>query len=81
MIRTQIQITKEQSNKLKRLASRQGVSVAELIRNSIDKMISASNLPDQDAMRRKAIEAAGKLTGPNNLSVDHDIFLEEAYKS
>jgi hypothetical protein len=81
MIRTQIQITKEQSNKLKRLASRQGVSVAELIRNSIDKMISASSLPDQDAMRRKAIEAAGKLTGPNNLSVDHDIFLGEAYKS
>ena len=81
MIRTQIQITKEQSSKLKRLASRQGVSVAELIRNSIDKMISASNLPDQDAMRKRAIETAGKLTGPNNLSEDHDIFLEEAYKS
>jgi hypothetical protein len=81
MIRTQIQITKEQSQKLKRLASRQGISVSELIRRSIDRMIIAGNVPDQDAMRKRAMEAAGKITGPKNLAEDHDIYLEEAYRS
>lgn len=80
MIRTQIQITPEQARALKRLASREGKSVAELIRSSVDSMLKTSGIRDNDELRRKAIAAAGKLNGPENLATDHDDFLAEAFK-
>ena len=39
MIRTQIQLTEEQAQRLKTLAAEQGKSVAELIRQSVDETI------------------------------------------
>jgi len=42
MIRTQIQLTEEQSAMLKQLSGKQGVSVAELIRRSIDHYIRST---------------------------------------
>ena len=78
MIRTQIQITSEQARALKRLAAREGKSVAELIRISVDSMLRAGGIKDQDDLRRKAIAAAGKLNGPENLAANHDDFLAEA---
>jgi Ribbon-helix-helix protein, copG family len=80
MIRTQIQITPEQARALKRLASREGKSVAELIRMSVDSMLQTSRIKDDEALRRKAIAAAGKLNGSENLAANHDDFLAEAYK-
>jgi len=78
MIRTQIQITPEQAHALKRLAAREGKSVAELIRISLDAMLRAGGIQDQDDLRRKAIATAGKLSGPENLAENHDNFLAEA---
>ena len=78
MIRTQIQITPEQARALKRLAAREGKSVAELIRMSVDSMLRTGGIKDQDDLRCKAIAAAGKLNGPENLAVKHDDFLAEA---
>ena len=78
MIRTQIQITSEQARALKRLAAREGKSVAELIRISVDSMLRAGGIKDQDGLRRKAIAAAGKLNGLENLAANHDDFLAEA---
>jgi hypothetical protein len=78
MIRTQIQITSEQARALKRLAAREGKSVAELIRISLDNMLRASGIKDQESLRRKASAAAGKLGGPKNLAEKHDDYLAEA---
>ena len=78
MIRTQIQITPEQARALKLLAAREGKSVAELIRISLDSILRAGGIKDQENLRRKARAAAGKLNGPENLAVDHDDFLAEA---
>ena len=80
MIRTQIQITPEQARALKRLASSEGKSVAELIRLSIDSTLQTSGIKDYDKLRRKAIAAAGKLHGPGNLAADHDDFLADAFQ-
>jgi Ribbon-helix-helix protein, copG family len=80
MIRTQIQITPEQARSLKRLAAREGKSVAELIRLSVDSMLKTSGIRDEEALRRKAVAAAGKLNGPDSLAAEHDEFLAEAYK-
>ena len=78
MIRTQIQITSEQARALKRLAAKEGKSVAELIRISLDDMLRAGGIKNQESMRRKASGAAGKLSGPNNLSERHDDYVAEA---
>jgi hypothetical protein len=60
------------------LAAREGKSVAELIRISLDSMLRSGGIKDQDALRRKASAAAGKLNGPENLAADHDDYLAEA---
>lgn len=78
MIRTQIQITAEQARALKRMAAREGKSVAELIRFSVDTMLRSGGTQDQDDLRRKASETAGKLKGPQNLAANHDDYLAEA---
>ena len=78
MIRTQIQLTPEQARTLKRLAAQQGKSVAELIRLSLDTMLRSGGIQNQDDLRRKASETAGKLKGPRNLAANHDDYLAEA---
>jgi hypothetical protein len=78
MIRTQIQITPEQARALKRLATKEGKSVAELIRISLDSMLKSGGIKDQEELRRRASHAAGKLHGPPNLAKNHDDFFAEA---
>jgi hypothetical protein len=78
MIRTQIQITTEQARALKRLAAKEGKSVAELIRLSVDSMIRSGGLKDEEELRSKARAAAGQLSGPVDLAASHDVYLAEA---
>ncbi|HLE15995.1 MAG TPA: ribbon-helix-helix domain-containing protein [Anaerolineales bacterium] len=79
MIRTQIQLTEEQAKTLKKIASRRGKSVAELIRISVDEWIRSSAFVDPDEQRQRAIAAAGKLSGgPADLSAKHDQYFVES---
>jgi len=79
MYRTQIQLTTEQAQSLKQLAVREGKSVAELIRVSVDAMLRSNGVRDPGDQRRKAIAAAGKLHGgPQDLAAEHDRYLAEA---
>ena len=78
MIRTQIQLTTEQARALKRLAAKEGKSVAELIRVSVDDLIRRGGNPAPEELRQRALNAAGKLNGPENLATDHDAYLAEA---
>ena len=80
MIRTQIQLTKEQTKLLKRIAAQENKSVAELIRQSVDQMLQKQGQPNQKQLRQKAMQAAGKLSGPSDLSENHDNYLAEIYK-
>lgn len=82
MVRTQIQLTEDQSQALKRLASKEGKSVAELIRSSIDHMLRMKYVQDENEMRRRAIEAAGKLHSDEiDIAKEHDRYLAEAFTS
>lgn len=78
MVRTQIQLTPEQARSLKRMSIKEGKSVAELIRISIDSMLRSGGVKDQDDLRHKAVNTAGKLHGPENLAAEHDRFMVEA---
>ena len=63
MIRTQIQLTEEQAKTLKKIASRRGKSVAELIRISVDEWIRSSAFVDPDEQPGDAalVEVCGKI--------------------
>lgn len=79
MVRTQIQLTPEQSDVLKKLAEAQGVSVAELIRQSIDLYIAKRHEPTKAEKRRRALEIIGAFSDEKtDLSENHDIYFAEA---
>lgn len=80
MVRTQIQLTEDQSRALKKLAITEGKSIAELIRLSVDEMLALKIHMDVDERRKRALAAVGKFhTGDSDLSQEHDRYLAEAY--
>ena len=80
MVRTQIQLTENQSRALKLLAAQQNKSVAELIRHSVDQLINSAGVVDVKERRRRAIGAAGRFrSGHNDLSTEHDRYLAEDF--
>lgn len=81
MIRTQIQLTEEQSQRLKTLATEKGVSVAELIRRCIDTYIHSANQPTPEERRQRALAIAGRFKADiTDLSTNHDTYLAEIYE-
>lgn len=79
MVRTQIQLTKEQACALKDLSARRGVSMAELIRAGVAKILQENN---EEEKWRRASALIGRFSGTSdNVAVDHDTYLEEAYLS
>ncbi len=77
MVRTQIQLTVEQAEKAKRLAAERGVSMAEVIREAVDR------LPERDDRagrftRALAVVGTGRdIEGMTDVSLRHDEYLAE----
>ncbi len=81
MIRTQVQLTEEQARALKNLASARQVSVAELIRQSVNTLIQSSGEIDAEERRKRAIAATGRFhSGVSDISAKHDEYLAEAFQ-
>ena len=81
MVRTQIQLTERQARELKRMAAREGVSMAEVIRRAVDAKIreGVSGVPWEERVRR-AMAVMGKFhSGISDLAVNHDKYLAEDY--
>jgi len=79
MVRTQIQLTEQQSRGLKAVAARKGTSVAELIRQGIDGVLGQETAPPHDELLRRAIEAAGRFrSSSHDVASRHDDYLGEA---
>ncbi len=72
MIRIQIQITPDQATAVNKLAAREGFSVSELIRCSLDQTLRTAAIHDQASLRKKDAQAAGIITGPKDLAEKHD---------
>lgn len=80
MVRTQIQLTQEQSRKLKRIAERKGISVAEVIRRSIDIAMISEDIPNREEMKKRARSIFGKYRdNASDVSENHDNYLSEAF--
>lgn len=81
MVRTQVQLTDEQVEILRRRARREHVSVAELVRRAID-AYARSEPPSERELRERAIGAAGRFaSGVRDTSGRHDEALADAYRS
>ncbi|HDI60923.1 MAG TPA: ribbon-helix-helix protein, CopG family [Desulfobacteraceae bacterium] len=79
MIRTQIQLTEEQVQRLKSLAGASDKSLAALIRTAVDQYL-VSEKPDRHSAYRQASAIVGKHTADvEDVSENHDRYLEEAF--
>ena len=81
MVRTQIQLTERQARELKRIAAKEGVSMAEVIRRAVDAKIrgGTGELPWEERVRR-ARAAIGKFrSGLKDVAERHDDYLSEEY--
>ncbi|MEO8662257.1 MAG: CopG family transcriptional regulator [Bryobacteraceae bacterium] len=80
MVRTQIQLTEEQSVLLRRVAAARRQSVAELIRVSVDLFMEREASIGQSALAERAKAAAGRFSsGSSDGSREHDRYLANAF--
>jgi predicted DNA-binding protein len=76
MIRTQIQLTEEQARQLKVLAQRRGISMSELIRQTVEHIIE-----EDDARWRRASAVVGRFrSASRDISTQHDEYLAQDYR-
>ncbi len=81
MERTQIQLTKQQSKKLRELSLVRHESMASLIRKSIDQFL-LSGKQDISDLYRMAEPVVGKHQSvEHDISINHDRYLSEDFKS
>ncbi|HZS91888.1 MAG TPA: CopG family transcriptional regulator [Chloroflexota bacterium] len=77
MIRTQIQLTEEQAQALRDLAARRGVSLAELVRQGVERILAESERREK---RQRALAVLGRFdAGPSDVATNHDRYLAEDY--
>jgi len=82
MLRAQVQFTQEQHRRLKAFARQKGVSFAEAVRVSVDRLLD-DELADRQELYARAATLIGSLEdrdGASDLSSHHDDYLNEAYR-
>ena len=80
MVRTQVQLTETQTLRLKELAASEGVSIATLIRRSIDRYMMESEHTERALRKARALAVVGRYASPHSdVSQQHDRHLAELY--
>jgi hypothetical protein len=81
MIRTQIQLTREQSDRLREIAREQGISLAEAIRRCIERALPElpAGRADRYARAAKLVGALRDPEGVKDLASDHDRYLGDSF--
>ena len=80
MVRTQIQLTEEQSRALKKMASSRHLSIAELVRQGVDVVLRSNIVIDASEKRKRALAMVGKYrSGKRDISKEHDKHLAEVF--
>ena len=77
VIRTQIQLTEEQADAVRRAAAARGVSIAEVLRTLVDEHVVAR--PPGDPFDRARLVVGRFRSGRRTVSRDHDDELTEAF--
>jgi hypothetical protein len=80
MVRTQVQLTDEQAQALKKLSAQTGLSTAELIRRALTPFLR-DGLNGAEERRRRAMSIVGiGRSGHRDIAVNHDLYLDEDYE-
>jgi hypothetical protein len=80
MVRTQIQLTEEQTKALKKMASSRHLSMAELIRQGVDVVLRSNVGIDASEKRKRALAIVGKYrSAKRDISREHDKYLAGAF--
>ena len=81
MVRTQVQLTEEQLEKLRHISAENGKSVAELVRLGVELYLHSQRRPDMREIRARALRSAGRFASnpPHDVARNHDQYLAEAY--
>jgi hypothetical protein len=67
--------------RLRDLAAAQGQSIAEVIRQSVDRYLHSERPIDRQELKRRALAVIGKFRSRNaDVSENHDRYLAEAYR-
>ncbi|RPI24417.1 MAG: ribbon-helix-helix protein, CopG family [Acidobacteria bacterium] len=78
MVRTQIQLSERTATRLKALAAKRGVSMAELVRESVEQYLVRTSHPSSDERQLRAIAVAGRFRADEvDLAERHDQYLAE----
>jgi hypothetical protein len=81
MVRTQIQLTVEQTERLREMALENHESIASLIRRAVDQFLLSGNR-DRSDLFRIAESVVGKYkSDKDDISVKHDQYLNKDFES
>ena len=79
MVRMHVQLTQEQAEQLKRLATERGISTAALIRQGVDLVLCSAGMISREERKRRALAASGRFnSGIGDLAEQHDKYYAEA---
>ena len=80
MVRTHIQLTDAQIAALKTLATQRHQSVADMIREGVERLIQSTNGSSPAERRQRALAVAGRFhSGLGDLARRHDVYVGEAF--
>jgi Arc/MetJ-type ribon-helix-helix transcriptional regulator len=81
MRRMQIQLTETQLARLRELAAAQGRSMADVVRDSVDRYLRGERPIDREERKRRALSAVGRFRSDQaDVSEHHDRYLAGAYR-
>lgn len=81
MVRTHVQLRKQQLEVLKARAASEQVSVSEIVRRAVDLLTQIESMNSPEEKRRRAMAVAGRFaSGLSDVAEKHDDYLAEAYR-
>ena len=79
MVRTQIRFTEEQMSALREIAAAEGVSVSQVVRESVNQALNGRRGPSREELWERALAAIGSCpSGLHDLAERHDHYFAEA---
>lgn len=80
MLRTQVQLTDEQVRRVRTVAKREGISLAEVVRRCVDAGLREQSRKELYDRAAELVGALVDTTTSGDLSRRHDAYLEEAFR-
>jgi predicted DNA-binding protein len=80
VIRTQIQLTEEQMERLRRVSKARGVSIAAVIREAVDRSLEVDDRQRRWELAMSVVGTGRDIEGATDVSERHDEYYAEAIK-